>query len=383
MKSNGRKKILIITDVFKMMAGSERNITHLLNNLDPVHFEPIVASFVLGKLGQEMREKDFTMLELSQAGLYTIAGIRNLFSLYQLVRSENISLIVTYHESSDFYGLVLSRLCHVPIISSTRDMGFATGLHHKMAYKLSGKLFSGVIAVSDAVREEVVRRNWFRRDRIFTIYNGVDTEKYNRGGNSKEIRESIGIKRMQPVVGLIANLRKIKGVRYFIEAASIISKTNPEVQFLIIGGDVGEPGSTKSDMELFAKQCGADKIVQFLGKRTDIPDLISLIDVGVVASLSEGFSNTILEYMAASKPVVATDVGGNREAVIHEGTGLLVPPKSADALAKAILSIIENKEIASQYGTAGRRRVEEKFELKRMIKQYEGLFEIVMSGKLR
>jgi glycosyltransferase involved in cell wall biosynthesis len=179
-------------------------------------------------------------------------------------------------------------------------------------------------------------------------------------------------------VGLIANLRSIKGIKYFIEAASIISKTDSRVKFLIIGENFNEPGCTREEMELFAKKCNVDNNVHFLGKRTDIADIISIMDIGVVASLSEGFSNTILEYMAASKPVVATNVGGNKEAVVHNETGLLVSPESAIALAEAILSILKDKEMAFRYGAAGRKRVEEKFRLEKMIGQYEGLFDSVL-----
>jgi glycosyltransferase involved in cell wall biosynthesis len=288
---------------------------------------------------------------------------------------------VTYHEASDFYGLVLSKVCQVPIISNRRDMGFKTGSHHNMAYKLFGKLFNAVITVSEAVEKEVIKQNWFQVDRIFTIYNGVDTKEYKSKDDIVRIKQSIGIGTTHPVVGMIANLRKIKGIRYFIEAASIISKKNSQVQFLIIGVDMNEPGCTKGEMELFAKDCNVDKNVRFLGKRTDIPDLISIMDIGVIASLSEGFSNAIIEYMASSKPVVATDVGGNREAVLQCETGLLVPPADSHALASAILSILEDKEAALRFGIAGRERVEEKFSLDVMLRKYENLFERVIMSK--
>lgn len=374
---NGRIKILIITDVFKIVAGSERNIIHLLNHIDPNNFELIAASFISGKIGQDMRKKGFTVFQLNRGGIYTYNGIRNILYLYKLIREKKISLILTYHESSDFFGLLLSRLCHVPVISNRRDMGFKTRWHHKIAYKIFGKLFSAVITVSDAVREEMIKHNWFHPDRIFTIYNGIDTEEYKGADKKEKIKEVIGIEDGHSVVGLIANLRKIKGIKYFIEAASIVKKTDSRVKFLIIGADMNESGCTKDELELFAKKCNVDKEVHFLGKRTDIPDIISIMDIGVVSSLSEGFSNAILEYMAASKPVVATDVGGNREAVIHGETGLLVSPKNAIALAEAILSIVKDKEMAFQYGTAGKKRIEENFKLRMMIRKYEELFEKV------
>ena len=127
---------------------------------------------------------------------------------------------------------------------------------------------------------------------------------------------------------------------------------------------------------------GISQNLYFLGGREDVADLISIFDVAVLASLSEGFSNVILEYMASSKPVVATEVGGNPELVVHGETGLLVPPADAHTLADAILSILEDKEAALRYGAAGRKRVEDKFELGKMIRQYEDLFERVILREL-
>jgi glycosyltransferase involved in cell wall biosynthesis len=149
------------------------------------------------------------------------------------------------------------------------------------------------------------------------------------------------------------------------------------VEFVIIGGDVHEAGDSMDDMKLFAKGMNIAEKIHFLGERKDIADLISIFDVGVISSLSEGFSNVILEYMASGKPVVATDVGGNREAVMHGETGLLVPPENAHKLAEGIKVFLENREIALRCGLAGRKRVEKEFSLKGMIGKYENMFERV------
>jgi glycosyltransferase involved in cell wall biosynthesis len=153
------------------------------------------------------------------------------------------------------------------------------------------------------------------------------------------------------------------------------------VEFLIVGDDLNEPGCTRKDMESVANKLNVRRKVHFLGKRNDVRDLISVFDVAVVPSLSEGFSNTILEYMASSKPVVATDVGGNREGVLHGETGLLVPPEDSYALAQAIMTVLEDKDLALRFGRAGRRRVEENFSLEKMVTNYEHLFEQIIACK--
>lgn len=372
-----RNNILIITDIFYIMAGSERNISYLLTGVDESKFQLFVASFASGTLAQDMRNKGFTIFDLHKGGIYTLNGLRNLAFLWKVVKENNISLIVTYHEGSDFYGLVLSKICNIPVISNRRDMGFKTKRHHDIAYKLFGGFFDGVVAVCHAVKNEVVNRGWFAANRIVPIYNGVDIREHENNGNRfiETLRKDIGIEINHKVVGMVANLRKIKGIQLFIEAASLISKRNSNIEFVIIGGDQREAGCTREELELFAKRLDVHKKIHFLGKRNDIPDLISIFDVAAVSSLSEGFSNVILEYMASSKPVVATDVGGNSEAVVHGETGLVVPPGDPYALAEAILSILENREMALRFGMAGRKQVEKKFTLEKMIKKYEDIFE--------
>lgn len=374
-----KKKILIITDTFRAMAGSERNITYFLGNGDQNILEFFVACFTSGKLANDMRGKGFSVSDLREGGIYTLSGMRNLLFLLRLIYENNISLIVTYHESSDIYGFVLSVICRVPIISSRRDMGFKTRLHYRIMYKLLGRFFDAVVAVSNAVSREVISQGWFPSEKITTIYNGVNLNEYNKK-DINSIKGNVGVKAGHQVVGLIANLRKIKGIRYFIEAASIICKQRDHVEFLIIGGDTHEHGCTKADLEELAKRLGVHKNIHFLGKRGDISDLIAMFDVAVNSSLSEGLSNTVLEYMASSKPVVAADVGGNSEVVIDGETGFIVPPKDSNALANAILSILEDKEMGIRFGIAGRKRIEENFSIEKMITNYQNLFEKVISG---
>lgn len=373
-----KKRILIITDTFRAMAGSERNITYFLQNGDQNISKFFVACFTSGKLANDMREKGFPVFDLREGGIYTINGIRNLIFLRRLVYENNISLIVTFHESSDVYGFVLSIFCNVPIISSRRDMGFKTKLHYRIMYKLLGKFFDAVVAVSNAVSREVISQGWFSSEKITNIYNGVDLNEYNKKDVSR-IKENAGVKAGHQVVGLIANLRKIKGIRYFIEAASIICKQRDYVEFFIIGGDTDEHGCTKADLEELAKRLGVYQNIHFLGNRGDISDLIAMFDVAVNSSLSEGLSNTVLEYMASSKPVVATNAGGNSEVIIDGETGFIVSPKDSNALANAILSILENKEMGIRFGISGRRRIEENFSIEKMITNYQNLFEKVIS----
>lgn len=377
MQLREKIKILIITDVFKKIAGSERNITQLLHGMDQTRFQVYVACYHSGEVAQAMRAEGFQIYGLRLGGIYSIKGMKNIIFLRKLIRREKINLILTYHEGSDFLGLVVSNLCGIPIISNRRDMGFKTRHPHRVAYGLFGRYFDGIITVSNAVKNEVINRGWFKEGKVWSIHNGINAEEFANHFDAESIKRSIGMEVNKHVVGLIGNIKGIKGIRYFLEAASLICAENSDVEFVVIGYDLNEAGNSMSDMKLFAKRMNIADKIHFLGGRNDIADLISMFDVAVISSLSEGFSNVLLEYMASGKPVVATDVGGNREAVIHGETGLLVPSENAHKLAEAITVFLDNKEMALKYGWAGRKRVEKEFTLKRMIGKYENIFEDV------
>lgn len=312
MPMDNRKGILLLTDSFVGMGGSERNITQLIAGIDKNKFDLYVACFASGNLAEIVRKEGFSIIDLHGAGIYTISGLRNLAFLKGLVNEKKISLVVTYHEGSDFYGLVLSRICNIPVISARRDMGFKTKLHHRLAYRLVGRYFDSAVAVSNAVKQEVIKRRWFPEKRISTIYNAINVSEYGNTNDGKGLKMRIGINPKHPVVGLVANMRKIKGHQYFIQAASKVHEHNRDVEFLIIGYDLKQSGYTIAELELLAEKLGISQNVHFLRGKRDMPDLISIFDVAVVSSLSEGFSNAILEYMASSKPVVATRVEGTR-----------------------------------------------------------------------
>jgi glycosyltransferase involved in cell wall biosynthesis len=378
---NKRNRVLLLTDIFGGMGGSERNIHQLLAGMDKKRFELSVACLHSVKLPENVKDPSVSIIHLKEEGIYTVGGLKNLVFLKRLVDKKQISLIVTYHESSDFYGLALSRLCRIPVISSRRDMSFKTRRRHSLAYRLVGNNFDSVIAVSDAVKKEVVRRHWFPEEKIVTIYNAIDVKEYGKMNDGNALKDKMGIDPNRPIVGVVANIRKIKGHQYFVHAASIIHKRNPNIEFLVVGYDMIRDGYSIGELKQYAEQVGISQELHFIGGRRDVADVISLFDVAVLTSLSEGFSNVILEYMASLKPVVATNVGGNPEIVVHGETGLLVPPADGDALAKAILSILEDKEVALRFGRAGRKRIEERFSVDVMLRNYENLFEQVINSR--
>ena len=139
---------------------------------------------------------------------------------------------------------------------------------------------------------------------------------------------------------MVANFRKIKGISFFIQAASIIPLIIKNTKFIVIGKDLNQSGYTMKDLERLANELQVIDQIIFLGERDDVYKLMKIVDVGVLPSLSEGVPNMILKFMACSKPVMATDVGGNREAIGYGERAFWVAPKNSDELAEAIQRLL-------------------------------------------
>ena len=218
-------------------------------------------------------------------------------------------------------SLHLQYSCHL----QQEGHGFQNKTTIRLAYRLAGRYFDSVIAVSNAVKTRSGKRVGFPR-KEFEPFTMQSTPPIIETDMTAALKKRLGIHPESPVVGMVANVREIKGHSYLLQAASIIHRSNPNAQFLMVGYDMKKSAFTIAGLKRQGEEMGIYQNLHFLGGREDVADLISIFDVAVLASLSEGFSNVILEYMASSKPVVATEVGGNPEIVVHGETGLLVPP---------------------------------------------------------
>jgi glycosyltransferase involved in cell wall biosynthesis len=173
---------------------------------------------------------------------------------------------------------------------------------------------------------------------------------------------------------VVANLIGYKGHEHFLQAWATVCRQFPDAVALLAGD-----GPVRSEREADARRLNLESNVRFLGIRRDVPALLTVADLLVHPSTQEGFCNALIEAMAASLPVVATDVGGNREAVIEGETGLLVPPGDADRLAAATLAVLEQPDRGRAWGREGRRRVAERFQRGRMLPEYEALYDDLLS----
>jgi glycosyltransferase involved in cell wall biosynthesis len=225
---------------------------------------------------------------------------------------------------------------------------------------------------SKAVSEDVIYRDKVDPRKLVLIYNGIDTVPFDSAASMRErIREEMGVRRSEAVVTVVANLIPYKGHSDFLKSAGMVADELTNVSFWLVGADRG----IQSGLELTASRLGIGDRVNFMGERQDVPRVLAASDLSVLASHEEGFSNVILESMAAGLPVVATRVGGNPEAVLDGVTGWLVPPRRPEELATKMIDLLHDPEKAKKWGKRGRARVRDLFSVERMVAAHLELYE--------
>lgn len=209
-----------------------------------------------------------------------------------------------------------------------------------------------------------------RSEQLRLIYNGLNLQRFARTRTRSQVRAELGIADGALVFTIVANLIPYKGHSDLIEAFGMIRQALPQDwHCLFIGRDDGIGASLKQQ----AESLGIGERIHLLGSRKDVPDLLNAADIGILASHEEGFSNAILEGMAARLPMVVTDVGGNAEAVLHEVTGLVVPARAPRELSQALLAVASNPE-RNLMGEAGFHRIETVFSMEACLQGYADLY---------
>jgi glycosyltransferase involved in cell wall biosynthesis len=213
--------------------------------------------------------------------------------------------------------------------------------------------------------------------RLGLIYNGIDTRHFSENQRRADTRGALGLRPDVLALIMIGNLIPYKGHADLIEALHLAAHSLPtEWRLFIVGRDDGIGATLRKKVDEF----GLGKNIVFLGQRSDVADLLNACDVGLLCSHQEGFSNSVLESMAAGLPMIVTDVGGNREAVIDGETGLVVPPHDPAKLGEAIVRLCGDGVLRKKLAIAGQSRVKECFSLEECVEKYESLYRTLLAG---
>lgn len=354
--------VLLIVDQFsRNLGGGERIALKLAALLPQYGYRASILTFSADPATPAFDAAACPVYLLALQSTYDRNALEGAFALRRFIKQQKIQIVQTFFESSDIWGgFVTKFLSRAKLIWSRRDMGILRTRKHEVAYRLMAGLPDAVFAVSELVRQHCIEVDHVDPDRVQTIYNGLDLADWDTPAQSLAPRTNL-------LVTSIGNIRHVKGHDVFIKAAAAIAPRFPNVCFSIAGG-VLEPAYFEELQALIRDLHLGDRF-HFAGSITDLRQHLSTADIFVLPSRSEGFSNAIVEAMAASLPVVATNVGGNAEAVQDSVTGFIVPPEDPDALAAAITQLLSDPTEAKAMGAAGRQRVAEKFTTDAMMMQ--------------
>jgi glycosyltransferase involved in cell wall biosynthesis len=282
-----------------------------------------------------------------------------MLKLVAFLRKRQFEVVHTNDLYSNLFAVPAAWLARVPVvISSRRDLAqwwWYTPVRRKILRRVQ-ELSTQILANSEAVRQDLLIKDGFRPEKIQVVYNGIDAGKYVQAKADRE-RLLPSISSNNRLIISVANMHAgAKGHGDLIEAARTVKERFPEARFLLAGD-----GEMRPFFEDQVRALGLSEMFVFLGHRTDIPQLLSCCDIGVLASKSEGLPNAVLEYLAAGLAVVATAVGGVPEIIENEVHGLLVAPENPAELSKALLRLLEDPLLRANLGRAGQERVRIRF----------------------
>ncbi len=367
-----RRKVFYLLDSLNV-GGTETQAVELALRLPASEYEIVMGCLrAEGPLLEKLKGSAVSVREFHPVGgLDSAAGLYQVLRLAAYLRREKFDVVHTHDLWSNLMGVTAARLAGVPVIvSSRRDLAHFDWYQGKRRGWLRRiqNLSGVVLANATPIRDALISDDGFAPEKLRVIHNGVDTEKFQRAKRDRS--------RLFPnaengkLVVLVGNMHSdVKGHPWLIAGAPAVVREFPDVRFVFAGD-----GELRPQFEVQAARLGlADKFM-FLGRRSDIPEILASCDVAVLPSRAEGLPNAVLEYMAAGLPTIASRVGGNAELVQDGLTGLLVPSEDADALAGALLQLLRDPELARQIGSAGQRFAIENFSFERLIREVDELY---------
>ena len=295
----------------------------------------------------------------------------------KLLDQEKVDLIHAHEFDANTQGAFVAALAGIPIVATIHGKNyFGEKLRRRLAYRWVSRNAT-MVAVSEDLKQFIVEKVGVPPNQVKVLYNGVDVVPTCDSIQVGECRKELGLSPSHQIVGVVGNLYPVKGHQYLIDSIPKVLSKCPDTSFVFAGR-----GALETELRGQVHRLGLDARVFFLGLRQDIPRILSMIDIFVLPSLSEGLSMAILEAMIAGKPVVATQVGGNPELVLNGETGFLTPPRDSQALAASLIALLMDKQQAQQFGERGKRRAERQFSLQNMVYAYQDLYDECLRSRV-
>jgi glycosyltransferase involved in cell wall biosynthesis len=363
------RKVFFLVDSFNI-GGTETQAVELARRLDTAQYRVILGHIKSeGPLIEKLRGTAVRLVQFRpHGGVDSPSGLYQILRLAALFRREQVDIVHTHDLWSNLLGIPAAWLARVPaVISSRRDLAHFDWYQsrRRVWLKRIQNLSDVVLTNASPIRDALIREDGFSPGKVRVIHNGIDLDRF-RVPRQKMFPELGTGKR----IVLVGNMHSdIKGHPWLIAAAPVIVREFPDTRFVFVGD-----GSQRSQLEQQTENLGLKQNFVFLGRRSDVPDILASCDIAILASKAEGLPNAVLEYLAAGLPTVVTNVGGNVEVIQDEMTGLLVPPQDSQALGNALLRLLRDPALAARLARAGNENVRRNFSFERLIEETDRLY---------
>lgn len=376
MKAN----VLHLIDSFEQ-GGTERQVIQLVRLLcESGRYGVRLACFDgRGTLRGEVEPLSLGEIpEFPLNNFYDRNAVRQLRRFVRYLRQNEIRLVHAHGFYTNTFGVTGAWLARVPArIASRRETeGFRTPAQNLLEQRITFRLANAVVVNAEAIRRRLVA-DGVSAAKIVTLYNGLDTSRVAPRLSQAEALARFSLPAGRRFVTIVANVNHpIKDHPTFLRAARRVREAVPDAAFVVAG-----EGRLLEEHRAMAAHLGIGDDVFFTGRCDSVGDLLAVSDVCVLSSIAEGFSNSILEYMAAARPVVVTDVGGAREAVEEGETGYLVASGDDETMAARVVGLLADPLRAREMGERGRRLIERKFSSGAQLGRAEALYERLLAGR--
>ncbi len=345
-------------------AGTETQLLALIRELDRDRVQPsLVLLDGTDELSQSLEPADCPILRLGVTRLLGLRALRAARRLTNFWREHRPDVLQVYFMDSAYFGVPVAKWCGVPKVARVRNnLGYWLTPKHRLLGRLVRPFVDVTLTNTDAGKEQLVMAEGLPADRVVVLGNGVDLERF--AGFPAPVLS-------KPVVriGCVANLRPVKNIDGLLRVARRICDRWPNVVFEVAGD-----GEQRPELERLRDVLALGERFLFRGSVADVPGFLRTLDVAVLPSHSEGMSNALLEYMAAGRAIVATDVGANAQLVRDGQHGLIVPAHDVIALADAIERLLSDPAGAIRLATGARRRAETEFSRAAMVRRFEEFY---------
>lgn len=375
--ARARLRVLTLINTVSTIGGAERLAANFAFRLDPERFEPIVCTTRRPPgetFDDELRAAGVRVIALDRG---TRADLVAWAPLVSLLRREPVDILHSHKHGANVWGAVLGRLLRVPVVIAHEHAWSWEGqaLRRVLDRELIARGADVVLAVSENARRRMVEEEGIDARVVRLLPNGIPPLAPPSG---RDLRGELGIDPAAPVVGTVSVLRSEKALDLLIRAAGRLAPGFPGLRVLIAGR-----GDEEARLRGLVEELGLAETVLLLGPRDDVPDLLATLDVAACCSDFEGSPLSVMEYMAAGLPVVATRVGGVPELIDHGVHGLLVDPRAVDQLADGIARLLADTDARRKMGEQGRERQKREFDIDVTVRRLEALYEELVRASRR